>query len=145
MIIFHLLRFAPDQVFVISHTMYLPTLLHKKISCGSSCLPTEERFFCSVVFSWLYEITLTLTYNSWNEGIIVMFTCFCWKTNTSFFSWCLNVFQKNENAIREIQCHHEQCQWTNVRFYKTQDCFAWTKETCIKFKIFYRTKGTQEK
>ena len=109
-------------------TMYLPTLLHERVSCGSRCLPKQERFFfCSVVFCCLYEITLTLTYNSWNEVIIVMFTCFCRKTNINFFSWCLNVFLKNENATEEFQCHHEQCKCTNERFYKTQDCFAWTK------------------
>lgn len=92
-----------------------------------ACLNKKGFFFCSVVFCCLYEITLTLTYNSWNEVIIVMFTCFCRKTNINFFSWCLNVFLKNENATEEFQCHHEQCQCTNERFYKTQDCFAWTK------------------
>lgn len=121
-------RLCQIKSYVISHTMYLPTLLHERVSCGSRCLPKQERFFfCSVVFCCLYEITLTLTYNSWNEVIIVMFTCFCRKTNINFFSWCLNVFLKNENVTEEFQCHHEQCQCTNERFYKTQDCFAWTK------------------
>lgn len=130
---------------IISHTMYLPTFLHKIVSCGSSCLPKQERSFGSVVFSWIYELTLTLTYNSWNEVIIVMFICFCWKTNINLFSWCLNVFKTNENAIRVKT--KKVSLWampdcTNVHCYKTQDCLLeQSKPGSIKFKIFYEIKG----
>ena len=63
-------RLCQIKSYVISHTMYLPTLLHERVSCGSRCLPKQERFFflqCCLLLSLWNNTYLDLQLLKWSD------------------------------------------------------------------------------